>query len=107
MEMPKTTPLYDADYYEELMTFLDKYDDYNLPHNDVETITAPSIDTAAQVLLTMTIILGCAALIILLSALSEKTRAVSATWYVYILALEAVIQALVFTPAANSSKYIV
>ena len=105
MEMPKTTtPVYDDAYYDDLVKFLEKYDDYNLPHDYVEEIPTPDFDIASQVFLTLTIILGCAALVPLLTAFSAKTRTVSVSWYMYSLALETVIQTLVFTPFAHSSK---
>ena len=103
-----TTPavVYDDIYYDDLEKFLEKYDDYNLPHDhEVEDITAPDFNIASQVFLTLTIVLGCAAFTILLTAFSAKTRAVSVSWYVYSLALETVIQALVFTPFSHSGKY--
>lgn len=107
MDALKTeTPVYDDVYYDEFVKFLEKYDDYNLPQSDyIEDIPAPDFDVASQVFITLTIVFGCAAFIILLTAISAKTRTVSVSWYMYSLALETVIQTLVFTPLAHSKSF--
>lgn len=106
MEADITTPLYDEEYYKELFSFLEQYNDDYFPEVEAKTeFTHPALDITSKVMITMNIVLGCLSLVIFLTVFSSKARSASASWYVYSLALETVILSLIFTPTAHSESF--
>ena len=101
------TPLYDEEYYKELYKFLEQYDDYNIPDIEIDTVfTSTNLLIAQNVMLALSVVIGFLALVVFSTVLSEKARSVSASWYIYSLALETVILSLVFTPLVHTSTLI-